>query len=99
MREISSKLGSSDLLKKNQKKVMPFVSGIKNEFELNGLPALENESPIEQWEILDSFKDYIRQTLNLNSLQMVAIDETNTDLSEQVIDKCGPMHPLITFET
>lgn len=97
MRDISSKLDTSELLKKNKKKVMPFVSTVKNEYEQSGSSALQNESPIEQWTILKNFNDYIRQTLNLNDLEMVGIHEKE-DLPEQIIDKCGPMRPLIIFE-
>lgn len=98
MREVSGKLNDSELLKKNRKKVMPFVSEIKTEYEKNGAAALRNGSPIDQWRILESFKDYICQTLGLNSLEMVEIQE-KSELPEIVVDKCGPMHPLIVFDS
>jgi hypothetical protein len=97
MREISGKFKDSELLKRNQKKVMPFVSGIKSEYEQIGDSALHNESPIGQWEILKSFSEYIRQALNLNTLDMIGIEETN-ELPEHITDKCVPLRPLIVFE-
>lgn len=94
MREVSGKL--NDSLKKN-KKTMPFVSIMKGEFEQNGKSVFQNESLIDQWKILQSFVDYIRQTLDLETLDLVSISKAE-GLSEQIIDKCGPMKPLITFE-
>lgn len=94
MREISSKL--EDSLKKN-KKTMPFVSIVKGEFEQAGKNALQNESPIDQWKILESFVEYIRQALGLETLDLVSVSKAE-GLAENIVDKCGPMKPLIVFE-
>jgi hypothetical protein len=98
MREISGKLSEIELLPKNQKKAMPFVSEIKAEYEKFGSAAFCNGSPIDQLQILEPFKDYICQALGLNSLEMVEIREKG-DLAEHIVDKCGPMRPLIVFES
>lgn len=97
MRVVSSLTDGSELLKKNKKKIMPFVSNIKTEFEQSGGSALLDESPVDQLHIIKNFKDYIRQTLNLNVLDLVGIDEVE-GLPEHIADKCGPMKPLIVFE-
>jgi len=97
MRDISSKLDSSEVLKKNKKKVMPFVSIIKGEYDLNGETALRDDCAIDQWAILERFSGYTRQTLNLTNLEMVGIKDA-TGLADHIVDKCGPLKPLILFE-
>jgi len=98
MRDISSKLDGNESLKRHRKKVMPFVSEVKASYQEGGASALQNESPIEQWQILVNFSEYIRQTLNLESLEMVKIDETS-ELPEQIVEKCAPARPLINFKS
>jgi hypothetical protein len=103
MRVISDELKGGKLkdvesLVKNRKKVMPFVSEVKNDYEKFGSAAFRNESPVDQSSIIKRFKDYIQQTLGLSSLEIVEIQEKD-NLAENIVDKCGPMRPLIMFES
>jgi leucyl-tRNA synthetase len=95
-KDISRKLaecGEAEL-KKNMKKLMPFVQAVKENFASRGRSALDLRSAIDETAILKENLPYLISTLELQDIQV----RPSTEGSEKLQEDCAPGKPFIIFE-
>lgn len=94
---ISAELNKKETLKKYVKKVMPFVARVREGIDQFGKVAMAVTVDFDENEILKVNQEYLRNTLDLESLEIRFTDDpTSTDkLKEEV----SPGIPFIVYTT
>lgn len=94
---ISVQLGTKEILKKHMKKVMPFVALVRERVNLLGKAAMAVTVDFDEKDILTVNLEYLRNTLDLESLDICFTDDkTATELMKEEV--C-PGLPHIVYTT
>uniref|UniRef100_A0A914DLD1 leucine--tRNA ligase n=1 Tax=Acrobeloides nanus TaxID=290746 RepID=A0A914DLD1_9BILA len=93
---ISQKLNSMETLKKLAKKTMPFVQMIKESVREQGIGAIEQTCPFDQLRVLKECTEYLKNTLSIQEVQILPVDEEKLDPS--VVETITPGKPFVKFE-
>uniref|UniRef100_A0A183IXR2 Anticodon_1 domain-containing protein n=1 Tax=Soboliphyme baturini TaxID=241478 RepID=A0A183IXR2_9BILA len=94
-KEIIKICQSISALKPVMKKVMPFVSMIKDKFATSGSSALSLTADVKERAILTENLDYLRNSLDLIGVEILP----STDGSDKIAEGCRPGKPMIVFRT
>lgn len=65
---LATELGGKNELKKYMKRVMPFVQLMKEKMEVVGLSALNLTLDFNEFDVLESNKNYLKNTLDVSTL-------------------------------
>eukprot|EP01114_Cavostelium_apophysatum_P006251 TRINITY_DN1749_c0_g1_i1.p1 TRINITY_DN1749_c0_g1~~TRINITY_DN1749_c0_g1_i1.p1 ORF type:complete len:679 (-),score=245.98 TRINITY_DN1749_c0_g1_i1:43-2079(-) len=79
-------------LKKNIKKVMPFVVSIKEQNKIHGMSALDVKLPFDEKAFLQSNFDFIKKSVEVNDLEIIEADEQMVNS-----ERSSPGDPSIMF--
>ncbi|XP_031781596.1 leucine--tRNA ligase, cytoplasmic [Nasonia vitripennis] len=90
---IAAELAKKADLKKYTKRVMPFVQMTREKMESVGIGALNLTLDFSEFDVLTGSKDYLRNTLDLEDLEIKFADEAEDKTKEE----CCPGAPYITF--
>lgn len=90
---IAMELGNKAELKKYMKRVMPFVQMTREKMESAGLTALNLTLDFSEMDVLNTSKNYLCNTLDL---EQICIKYTD-DAPEKTKEECCPGAPYITF--
>ena len=93
--ELLKQLKEIEEVKVMMKKVMPFVSFVKNQVMEKGSSALDSHLPFSEFDLFSTNKEYISRALELDSLQV--LDKGQCNDQKLVADVC-PGKPLCKFE-
>ena len=96
-RVISAEVLKIESLKKYQKKVMPFVAGIRDRVEELGKVAMDVTVDFDENEIISLNVDYLKNTLDLESLEICFTDDPKAD--QKTRDEVRPGIPHIAYST
>ncbi|CAG0916333.1 unnamed protein product [Notodromas monacha] len=91
---LSSTLGKLEGVSKNMKKVMPFVQAVKDRILAQGMRALNLTLDFDEKEVLETNKEYLLATLELEGIEIKAAAEAD---EAKVRDECTPGDPFIVF--
>lgn len=90
---IAGELGKKAELKKYMKRVMPFVQVTRVKMELAGIVALNLTLEFDEVQVLEGSKDYLKNTLDLDEVEIKDTDEA----PEKTKEECCPGYPYINF--
>lgn len=93
MKVIANAFKDKPELKKYMKKLMPFVQVAKENVEKNGIKALNLTSEFDEVEVMNKFKKYMINTLDLEGIDIKYSDEAD----DKVKEDCCPGKPFTTF--
>merc|ERR1712226_977430 len=91
---VAEKIKKLNLSNKYAKKSMPFAQKIKANVMEIGPSVFEQSSLFSETEILENNKEYLKQTLNLEEIEIVPAREAP---SEKIRDECCPLKPMSNF--
>lgn len=98
---ISTALSTKDVLKKYMKRVMPFAIQVRERVEdpsgKGGKEALSITLDFDELAILENNLDYLKGTLNLESLELKYTSES--DAPDRIREEVRPGHPYIEFSS
>ncbi|EGI71121.1 PREDICTED: leucine--tRNA ligase, cytoplasmic [Acromyrmex echinatior] len=80
-------------LKKYMKRVMPFVQLVKEKMETVGLSALNLTLDFDEFHVLETNKEYLKNTLGIHDIVIKYTDEA----TEKTREECCPGAPYINF--
>ncbi|XP_018341238.1 PREDICTED: leucine--tRNA ligase, cytoplasmic [Trachymyrmex septentrionalis] len=80
-------------LKKYMKRVMPFVQLVKEKMETVGLSALNLTLDFDEFHVLETNKQYLKNTLGIHDIVIKYTDEA----TEKTREECCPGAPYINF--
>lgn len=83
-------------LKKLAKKTMPFVQMIKESVREQGIGAIEQTCPFDQLRVLKECTEYLKNTLSIQEVQILPVDEEK--LEPSVVETITPGKPFVKFE-
>ncbi|CAK9832852.1 Leucine--tRNA ligase, cytoplasmic [Anthophora retusa] len=92
---IAAELEKLPELKKHMKRAMPFVQVIKEKMEVCGLSVFNLTLDFDEFKILQDNKQYLENTLDLESITIKYTDEA----PEKTREECCPGAPYINFST
>jgi len=92
-KQIAAKLKTIDAVKKYMKKVMPYVQMVKDRYTVIGERALSLTSPFDEAQILNENINYIRNTLDLQDVNI----KCATEGSPVIQENSYPGHPTYDF--
>lgn len=90
-------MGKKEILKKHMKKVMPFVAGVKARVEEVGKIAMAVTVDFDEKEILNTNLEYLRNTLDLDSIEIRFTDDPTA--TEKQKEEIRPGLPFIVYTT
>jgi len=79
-------------LKKQMKKIMPYVASVKQEFKEQGAAALELKLDFDEKEFLASNSQFLTRSLELQSIEVKLADD-----DESGKDRCSPGQPFVIY--
>ncbi|XP_032668298.1 leucine--tRNA ligase, cytoplasmic isoform X2 [Odontomachus brunneus] len=88
-----TEFGGKGELKKYMKKIMPFAQVVKEKVETVGLSALNLTLDFNEFDVLESNKDYLKNTLDLHEIIIKYTDEA----PEKTKEECCPGAPYMSF--
>ena len=91
---VADKIKKLNLSNKYAKKSMPFAQKVKADVQAQGVSVFEQSSQFSETEILSNNKDYLKQTLNLEEIEIVPAREAPSD---KIRDECCPLKPMSNF--
>lgn len=94
---ISIELGTKEILKKHMKKVMPFVALVRERVNQLGKAAMAVTVDFDEKDILTVNLEYLRNTLDLESLDICFTDDTTA--SDKMKEEVCPGLPFIVYTT
>lgn len=94
---ISVELGKKEMLKKHTKKVMPFVAMVRERVDKLGKIAMAVTVDFDEKEILETNREYLRNTLDLETLEIRFTDDPTA--SEKMKEEVRPGIPAIVYTT
>lgn len=74
---LATALSGKSELKKYMKRVMPFVQAVKEKVETVGLSALNLTLDFDEFDVLESNKDYLKSTLGVSSIHVIFDEVVN----------------------
>ncbi|EFN76201.1 Leucyl-tRNA synthetase, cytoplasmic [Harpegnathos saltator] len=92
-RELAKELAGKTELKKYMKRVMPFAQMMKEKVEVAGLSVLNLTLDFNEFDVLESNKDYLKNTLGLDEITIKYTDEA----PERTKRECCPGAPYMDF--
>ncbi|XP_067950073.1 leucine--tRNA ligase, cytoplasmic-like [Watersipora subatra] len=92
---IAANLKAEKSLSKYMKRVMPFVALLKENLAKQGLSALQTSSELDELAILQSYEEYITDTLDLEEIKFRYSDSPEAD--SRIQKECCPEKPFIEF--
>ena len=95
-KEISKALGTIPELKKYMKKVMPFAQMIRERMTSAGVAALKNTVDFDEEKILKESLNYLKETLELEQLEVKWTDEANNERTKMEVI---PGEPFLALST
>lgn len=94
---ISVELGKKEILKKHMKKVMPFVASVRERIDKLGKVAMAVTVDFDEGEILKTNQEYLRNTLELESIEIRFTDDPSAN--EKLKEEVRPGNPMIAYTT
>jgi leucyl-tRNA synthetase len=92
-KEIMNVLKTDDAVKKNMKKLMPFVAHIKGNVEKEGVKAMALQVPFDEQSVLIDNITYLMKAIELD------IEVKSSEGEDQKIqDECAPGKPFTVFQ-
>ena len=93
---IADKVKKLGLNQRYVKKSMPFAQKIKTDVLTIGSSVFEQSSLFSEIEVLNENKEYLKQTLNLEDIEIIAARDSKL---EKIRDECCPLKPMADFYT
>jgi len=89
----------SEIEKKHQKKMMPFVIHLKDLVEKNGnLKALDQHLSFNENDVLNQNQEYFRRTLNVEQVEIRSTDTFDQNATNSMnVDEIIPGKPVVHF--
>ncbi|XP_063900426.1 leucine--tRNA ligase, cytoplasmic-like [Zophobas morio] len=78
-------------------KLMPLVAFTQEEVKKKGPRVLSTEACFDEYEFLNIVKDYLKRTLPLENVEVVALGDPLPGVDKSIIEKCEPMRPVPVF--
>jgi len=92
-KEVMKVLTADPEMKKQIKKAMPFVGAVKEQFQIQGISALDLKLSFDEMEFLQSNLEFIKKSIEMNEVEIKLADEET--LSKE---RASPGQPNITFQ-
>jgi len=94
-KEIMSLMKSEDSVKKYMKKLMPFVSYVKDQVAKEGVKALDLQVPFDEVSVLVDNVTFLLKSIELEDLEVKSTDGADA----KVLEECSPGKPFTVFKT
>ena len=91
---IAEEVKNLELNPRYVKKSMPFAQKIKSDVMTIGPSVFEQSSLFSEVEVLNENKEYLKQTLNLEDIEIIAARDSAV---EKIRDECCPLKPMADF--
>lgn len=90
-KDIIAKLSSDESMKKNIKKIMPFIAIVKEQFKQQGISAFDLKLEFDEKEFVASNAEFIKKSLELKEVEVKYVE------AEDQKERCSPGQPFVTF--
>ena len=91
---VADKIKKLNLSNKYAKKSMPFAQKVKADVQTQGASVFQQSSLFSETEILELNKEYLKQTLDLEEIEIMPAREAP---NEKIREECCPLKPMSNF--
>lgn len=95
---IAKSLKGQDTLKPYMKKVMPFAEFRRQMVANIGVEAFNLTVPFDEMQVLNDNMPYLKNSLDVEDINIVMVDATQSDQPKAIVEDCCPSKPQIVFE-